>query len=133
MNTDNITLDDPTPFPSDWIDPKEKAKKPYSLAYAKAVYSMFVRDQTIIPASRRQDFITNRLYAEGLQDNSKYMKWNSFKNENEQWESYVDLDYTPVSDIPKMIAYPIPTPRQIADIIKKACLILQSPYTWPAS
>lgn len=89
------------PFPSDWIDPADKAKKPYNLAYAKAAYELFLRDQCLITSNRRTDFMTNRLYASGTQSNEKYKKWNSTKNETDQWESYVDLDYTPVSVIPK--------------------------------
>ncbi len=89
------------PFPSDWIDPALKAKKEYNLAYAKAAYEVFINDQSLVTISRRQDFITNRLYAEGVQSNEKYKKWTSTKNETGQWESFIDLDYTPVSPIPK--------------------------------
>lgn len=97
----NSPSDIKNPFPSDWIDPADKAKKEYNLAYAKAAYELFLKDKSLVTVARRQDFMTNRLYAEGIQNNLKYKKWNSTKNETDQWESFVDLDYSPVSDIPK--------------------------------
>lgn len=97
----NSPQSDINSFPSDWIDPAKKAQPEYSLQYAKAAYEMFLKDKCLISTSRRQDFITNRLYAEGVQNNLKYKKWTAQKNEQGQWESFVDLDYSPVSDIPK--------------------------------
>lgn len=88
-------------FPSDWISPEEKAKLPYNLQFAKAAYSEYANDLVLIPSARRADFIRNRLYAEGNQPNDKYKKWSTFKDEDGQVKSYVDLDYTPVSPIPK--------------------------------
>ncbi len=88
-------------FPSDWIDPAEKAKLKYNLQFAKAAYAEYVADNVLITSNRRIDFIKNRLYAEGNQPNEKYKKWTTFKNEGGKQVSYVDLDYTPVSPIPK--------------------------------
>src|SRR6185295_5760302 len=49
----------------------------------------------------RIDYVNMRLYAEGNQDNSKYKKWFTAKGDTTDGASYVDLDYTPVSPIPK--------------------------------
>ena len=89
------------PFPSDWIDPSLKALPAYNIAYAKAAYELYMQNKTIITQSRREDYIVNRLYAEGLQDNTKYKKWVSPKDETDSSVSYVDLDFTVVSPIPK--------------------------------
>ena len=88
-------------FPSDWQSPAEKAKLPYNLQFAKAAYAEYVSDNVLITANRRADFIRNRLYAEGNQPNDKYKKWSTFKDNDGTIKSYVDLDYTPVSPIPK--------------------------------
>ncbi len=88
-------------FPSDWVDPADKAKLPYNLAFAKAAYAEYVSDNILITSNRRVDFIRNRLYAEGNQPNDKYKKWTSFKDDAGRQKSFVDLDYTPVSPIPK--------------------------------
>jgi len=90
-----------TSFPSDWIDPKLKQEKAYNIQYAKAAYDLYNSDNVLIPANRRVDYINNRLYAEGNQDNTKYKKWMSFKDEDGAQKSYVDLDYSPVSPIVK--------------------------------
>ncbi len=89
------------PFPSDWIDPALKGKPQYSLDYARAAYQLYMNDNCVVTLSRRNDYIINRLYAEGLQDNTKYKKWNSIQDDTGQWVSYVDLDYMVVSPIQK--------------------------------
>ena len=93
-----------TPFPSDWIDPKLKHEKKYNIEYAKAAYYLWQSDACLIPSTRRTDYITNRKYAEGNQDNTKYKRsWTHTEidgNTKKQY-SYADLNYSVVSVIPK--------------------------------
>jgi len=90
-----------SPFPSDFIDPLLKKEKKYNLDYAKAAYFEWVKDVQLLTNTRRNDFVDNRLYAEGNQNNTKYKKPYYKKDDktNEEY-SYVDLDYTPVSVLP---------------------------------
>ena len=88
-------------FPSDFIDPALKKEKKYNIDYCKAAYYEFVKNIQLLSVTRRNDFIDNRLYAEGNQRNEKYKKPFTFKNEpGKQPYSFVDLDYTPVSVLP---------------------------------
>lgn len=90
-----------TPFPSDFIDPILKKQKKYNLDYAKAAYYEYTKDAQLITTSRRNDFIDNRLYADGNQNNTKYKKPFTFKDETENKNvSFADLDYSVVSPIP---------------------------------
>jgi len=90
-----------TPFPSDFIDPALKKGKKYNIDYAKAAYFEYTKDTQLITTTRRNDFIDNRLYADGNQNNTKYKKPFTFKDETTKKNvSFADLDYSVVSPIP---------------------------------
>ena len=88
-----------TPFPSDFISPALKKQKKYNIDYAKAAYYEFVNNTQLLTSTRRSDFISNRLYADGNQSNAKYRKVFTVKDGSKD-VSYIDLDYTIVSPIP---------------------------------
>ena len=62
----------PFPFPEHDVDPKEKLEKPFNLAWAKAVYSRYVQDETGYTSSDREKFDELRSYGQGRQSIEKY-------------------------------------------------------------
>jgi len=90
-------------FPSDLIDPKIKEGKDYCLKYIKAGYARYKENMYFINFQRRSDWVTNRQYAVGNQTVQKYLNWVSkLKNAQNQTVSYLDLDWSIVSTIPKI-------------------------------
>lgn len=90
-----------TSFPTDFQPPEQKKQKKYNIDYCKAAYSEYVRDAQLITATRRNDFIDDRLYADGNQSNVKYKKPYTFRDDTEKKEmSFADLDYSVVSPLP---------------------------------
>jgi len=88
-------------FPSDFIDPQLKKQKKYNIDYAKAAYYEYVKDAQLLTTTRRNDFIDNRLYAEANQNNTKYKKFFTFRDEADKRDvSFANLDYSIVSPIP---------------------------------
>lgn len=95
-------LNAPSFFPSDLIDPAEKGKE-YCDQFMKAAYSEWKRKSDFWINNRRGDFIVNRKYAEGNQNNLKYKKWVSkLENETGRAVGFMDTDFSIVSTIPKV-------------------------------
>jgi len=87
-------------FPSHLIDPSKKDKD-WHLQYAKASYSTWCNN--LLWVNRRADWIENRKYAEGNQSTQKYINWlTSAKDEYGKKATYLNLDWTIVSTIPKI-------------------------------
>jgi len=59
-------------FPSDNIDPANKGKE-WCRKWCEAIYADYVRDRSLIPYSRRNDYALLRLYGQGNQPTTKYM------------------------------------------------------------
>jgi hypothetical protein len=90
-------------FPSDWIDPKEKAKPKYAIDYIKAAYEQYTKGQCSVSPSRRNDFIENRMYAEGNQSTEKYKNFvKAGTDDKGKSYSYMNVDWSIVSTIPRV-------------------------------
>ena len=100
-------------FPSDNIDPEEKKKAPYSLAWAKAAYSLYQNGgigsglgSGSSKGAGSGNSLSNgiallRLYSQGLQPASIYIDKVCAKDKMGKRKSYVDLNFKPISIIPK--------------------------------
>jgi hypothetical protein len=90
-------------FPSDWIDPSDKAKPQYALEYIRAAYEQYTKSQCGITSSRRNDFIENRMYAEGSQSTEKYKNFiKAGTDKDGKAYSYMNVDWSIVSTIPRV-------------------------------
>jgi hypothetical protein len=90
-------------FPSDWIDPAEKAKPAYSLAYIKAAYEQYVKGDCSITAPLRNEYIEARMYASGSQSTDKYKKFvRAGQDKDGKAYSFMNLDWSIVSIIPRV-------------------------------
>ncbi len=89
-------------FPSDLLSPEVKATKDYNLKYVKSAYWRHKENLNWFNWNKRSDWIVNRQYAHGLQLTQKYINWISkLKNAQNQTVTYLDLDWSIVSVIPK--------------------------------
>jgi hypothetical protein len=87
-------------YPSDFVSPSEKDSDAYGLRYFKAMYDEHEQDTNMNTNESLQDrFITNRKYAEGLQDVDKYKDLLATNGDN----SYLNLDWSCISVIPKFV------------------------------
>jgi hypothetical protein len=87
-------------YPSPFVDPKVKESKAYGLRYFKAMYDEYEQDTNMNTNESMLDrFITNRKYAEGLQDVDKYKDLLANDGDN----SYLNLDWSVISVIPKFV------------------------------
>lgn len=62
-------------FPNHFCDPKKKEEPDWNREFCEALYSLYLRDMTALPYSRRNDMINFRLYSEGRQTTTKYMDY----------------------------------------------------------
>lgn len=85
----------PTPFASN----EDKAKKEYGLQYFKKMYSDWDKSSHYNYADRRKTFNTARQYAEGTQGIAKYKDLLDVQGDS----SYMNIDWTPVSIVPKFV------------------------------
>lgn len=91
-------------FPSDLVDPSKKTTLDYMLRYFRAAYNVHKRNGGLYSLGRRGDWIENRKYAEGNQSTRKYINWlTKLKNAQNEPVSYMDLDWSIVSVIPKVM------------------------------
>lgn len=68
-------------FPSHSVPPEEKKKKDYCLAFAKAFYSYWLRDEFVTTYNvRRDEIFVLRHYGKGDQAEDMYMDWCYGKN-----------------------------------------------------
>jgi len=100
--SDLPSSDEMARFPSDLVDPEVKKTREYQLRYFKAAYNVHKLSGGMFNYGKRQDWIENRMYADGNQSTSKYIKWmTKLKNAQNRPVSYLDLDWSIVSIIPK--------------------------------
>lgn len=59
-------------FPSTDLNPKEKEKSEYNLAWARSIYSMHVRNKSGIPFDQLFEWDEQRYYGRGMQRKDKY-------------------------------------------------------------
>lgn len=87
-------------FPSDDVDPEVKTTKEYGIQFAQAAWGTHRRDLALITSTRRADYIENRKYAEGKQDNDKYKRKfiHGKDDKNREW-TFSDLDFSPIGMI----------------------------------
>ena len=85
----------PTPIATN----SEKASKEYGLQYFKRMYHDWTQNSELNFRDRRRRMIKARKYAEGNQDVGKYKDLLDVKGDN----SYMNIDWTPVSVIPKFV------------------------------
>lgn len=86
-------------YPSPFVKDSEKSKKEYGLAYFKRMYADWAGQNEVQFAERRRRYQTSRKYAAGSQDVGKYKDLLDVKGD----ASYLNLDWTPVSIIPKFV------------------------------
>lgn len=88
-------------FPSDFLPRSRKVQKEYGIMYARAIYNKYIHNNSDFQA-RRERYILNKLYAEGLQDENLYKE--TFQSDDSEGDtSYLNLDYSIVSAIPVFI------------------------------
>ena len=85
----------PTPIATN----SEKASKEYGLQYIKRMYHDWTENSELNFRDRRRRMIKARKYAEGNQDVGKYKDLLDVQGDN----SYMNIDWTPVSVIPKFV------------------------------
>ncbi len=88
-------------FPSDKIDPKKKQEAPYALAWAKAAWRLFQKEQGGTKNTRHNEIDLLRRYGQGRQPVEKYLDILCPKNKHGKRKSYMDLSTDPISVIPK--------------------------------
>jgi hypothetical protein len=86
-------------YPSPFVSQEEKAKKEYGLEYFKKMYSEWSGKTTNNQDERRRRYEKNRSYSDGVQDVSKYKDLLDVEGDT----SYLNLDWSPVSIIPKFV------------------------------
>ena len=87
-------------FPSHLVDPALKDKT-WCVQYAKAAYQTWSNNYLWL--QRRNDWIADRKYADGNQTTQKYIDWvTRVKDEYGKKASYLNLDWSIVSTIPKI-------------------------------
>jgi len=88
-------------YPNDGIAP-DKKDYDWHLKAGKALY-LKQRNALWLNSGRRLDYITNRLYADGNQDTTRYVDKIAVLEERGQAVSYRDLDWGITSTAPKLI------------------------------
>lgn len=90
---------DNTVFPDEFATKEEKAKKPYGLQYARAIWSEHVKNITTFN-DQAEIWRDNRRYAEGLQSVDKYQNQLSMADGDLSW---LTLDFSPVNRIAALV------------------------------
>jgi len=87
-------------YPSPFVSPEKKETNAFGLQYFKALYNEHEQDTSMNTNESFIDrVITNRKYAEGLQDVDKYKDLLATNGDN----SYLNLDWSCISVIPKFV------------------------------
>ena len=92
-------------FPDPLASPEIKASKSYGLKYAKAIEGQWGSsdDEGSLYYRRKKEFETNRDYANGTQDTSRYKQILNSLDPNNGDGSLLNLDWSPVPIIPKFV------------------------------
>lgn len=75
MNDNSVYIQGDYPFPSQSIDPQLKLQPDYGLSWCKAIWSLYVRNQTSWGIDTTDYFNRMRRYSEGAQDSFQYRSW----------------------------------------------------------
>ena len=86
-------------YPSPLATNEEKADKAYGLEYFKTMYYEWHNNGDVYFRDRKMRYNRNRSYAEGNQDVGKYKDLLDVQGDT----SYLNIDFTPVSIIPKFV------------------------------
>ena len=86
-------------YPSPFVPDSEKNTKEYGIAYFRRMYQEFAGENGVKYAERKRRFQNSRKYSAGSQDVGKYKDLLDVKGDS----SYLNLDWTPVSIIPKFV------------------------------
>ena len=92
-------------FPDPLASPEMKSSKAYGLQYAKAIEGQWGSsdDEGSLYYRRKKEFETNRDYANGTQDTSRYKQILNSLDPNNGDGSLLNLDWSPVPIIPKFM------------------------------
>ena len=92
-------------FPDPLADQAKKDSLEYGLQYAKAIHSQWgeMNQSSSLISKRNKLFERNRDYANGTQDTSIYKQLLNSLSPNKGDGSLLNLDYTPVSILPKFV------------------------------
>ena len=92
-------------FPDPLASPEIKASNSYGLKYAKAIEGQWGSsdDEGSLYYRRKKEFETNRDYANGTQDTSRYKQILNSLDPNNGDGSLLNLDWSPVPIIPKFV------------------------------
>lgn len=92
-------------FPDPFANQTVKASKPYGLKYAKAIEKQWGResDAQSLYKKRKEEFETNRDYANGTQDTAIYKQILNSLNPDNGDGSLLNLDWSPVPIVPKFV------------------------------
>ena len=86
-------------YPSPLATNEEKAAKEYGLEYFKTMYYEWHNNGDVYFRDRKMRYSRNRSYAEGNQDVGKYKDLLDVQGDT----SYLNIDFSPVSVIPKFV------------------------------
>ncbi len=86
-------------YPSPLATNEEKADKAYGLEYFKTMYYEWHNNGDVYFRDRKMRYNRNRSYAEGNQDVGKYKDLLDVQGDT----SYLNIDFTPVSIVPKFV------------------------------
>ncbi len=86
-------------YPNPLATNEEKASKQYGLDYLKAMYYDYSKNSDVYYRDIKIRYSRNRAYAEGSQDIGKYKDLLDVQGDT----AYLNIDFTPVSIIPKFV------------------------------
>jgi hypothetical protein len=86
-------------YPTVFATNEEKGTKEYGLQYFKTMYSDWKNNTDLAYQDRKRSFSRMRSYAEGTQSVAKYKDLLDVEGDS----SYMNIDWTPVSIIPKFV------------------------------
>ncbi len=89
------------PFPAHDIDPMLKQQKEWNLAYAKAIYALYINNRTLINENDIKEFAIHRKYALGKQDTNKYKDQMFGTSEEGLRKGYTNINFDIIAIAPK--------------------------------
>mgnify|MGYP003147139741 FL=1 len=86
-------------YPTPFVSNEEKASDEYGLQYFKTMYKDYQKTGESTYTAKRRRMENSRKYAEGIQDVSKYKDLLDVEGDT----SFMNIDWTPVSIVPKFV------------------------------
>jgi len=86
-------------YPTPFVSNEEKKSDDYGIQYFKTMYYDFKKSGESTYSLRRRNMNTSRKYSDGVQDVSKYKDLLDVEGDT----SFMNIDWTPVSIIPKFV------------------------------